>query len=1525
MISYLNVEESLPNFKKKVWIIDKNVYNLNFDRINSIKVNDNFFILESLEEYKTIDTYNEILKFLFENKIDRSYYLIGLGGGIVGDITGFVASTYKRGMKLIHIPTTLLSMVDSSIGGKTGINNDYGKNMVGTFYKANNIIVDKTWLNTLPIEQKINGMAEIIKMALLKGGKLYELVNNSNPETWENLDEMIRMSGEAKVEIIENDLNETKGVRDILNLGHTFGHAHELSNEILHGYAISDGTIDELYYTNYYYGYPSNTFINNVKNLLIKWKLHDPKKPISYNKMFYYYLENDKKNNKLITLKDIGNPTIVEFNIEKIKLFKANFYRLRNFYNSKNVFYEKNNFVVDLPSSKSETNRLLLIATFISYFINKKIFLENILDSKDTKLMINSLDNHIEKSNDNYALTINPVPFIPKKYYYLGNSGTCVRFLLPILAFSCKEEILLDCSEEMKKRPIEPLVKSLTDIGCIITYKENKDYLPLIIKPPNKILNSVKIDGTLSSQYVTGLLIGYCYLYLQDYQIYEIILDGENTSSGFIEMTIDILNKFGFSIKKPKDDKIILINKWSEFYGPEYTIESDLSSASYLIAWSYINKFDLTLNNVKLNSTQPDFRILDKMSKYFGDVNYEDNKMIFKPFEKVNIDTDEVIIDLDSSDTFLTWAILFIVEKIQRKKNFISKIIIENIENQDWKECKRITGLLDNLKKLDIILERTKTGFNIPEIIEFNMMNALHSKDHIMETFNDHRMAMSFSILAMINRNVLIENPLCVDKTFPTYWELIQKIGVGIEPIRNIIDNKKIILIGMPGCGKSTFGKILQEKLGFENVDLDKLITDEIGTPIHDIIERHGWTKFRDIESTKLYTLLNYSKEDFWRCISTGGGIVDNKISRDLIENGIIIWIRRDLESIKTSLMEKNRKLPNTLENLMKYRKKYYENLSDYIYDNNGDEENFIKWFKVVFNNNPIPINSTFLCKTNDIYEENISNIVELRGDLMENFGIDKIQSTMINFNRQIIYTLRSEKEFGNFKLNTLYSKEFYEKLIFDAIKLGCRVIDVEINQYLENENFLQKIFSNKNNVQILSSVHEKEDFSEIKKNIIFKIPKYDLLKFVIPENCLNKILKLKKSSFSELDFGKTTFFENKNFCQKNILINENLEIQDPDFENEKILKLEKSSFSELDFGKTTFFENKNFCKNEILSSNLDFEIQDPDFLNNKILKLKKSSFSKLDFGIWINFENENFRLKNNFLTPIRSSKFPGTFSNQLNLFQYLKNKYLQNKDTKFIFLFGSYIGQSPSSYIHNFVLKKTCRDEIYFNLETDNLKIIQDVINEEYFYGASITMPFKECLSEKNVTLGSINTILKCENKLEKINTDEMALKYSIEKINTKNINKIYIFGTGGAAIGAINASLNYNSEITIVGRNLEKINELKYKYKDIKYEILSDNLELKLEDCIVINCLPPSVSINKYLSDNVKYIDMTYGLHNFKNKLNYKNYISGYEILYVQAAFQYMFWYNLEEKYTNKILNLYYLSMVEYLGDKSLLDSKF
>ena len=124
MIIYESTESKLGSIKgPKVWIIDDNLLMLNRERIEKLICKDKFFVLKSLESNKSIEKYHEILDFLFENNIDRSTYLIGLGGGIIGDLTAFVASTYKRGLKLIHIPTTLLSMVDSSIGGKTGINN----------------------------------------------------------------------------------------------------------------------------------------------------------------------------------------------------------------------------------------------------------------------------------------------------------------------------------------------------------------------------------------------------------------------------------------------------------------------------------------------------------------------------------------------------------------------------------------------------------------------------------------------------------------------------------------------------------------------------------------------------------------------------------------------------------------------------------------------------------------------------------------------------------------------------------------------------------------------------------------------------------------------------------------------------------------------------------------------------------------------------------------------------------------------------------------------------------------------------------------------------------------------------------------------------------------------------------------------------------------------------------------------------------------------------------------------------------
>ena len=190
MIIYQKIEKFLDsnNIEKKIWIIDENLFKLQNNRILSFLKNDKYFILESIEKNKNMQSYDNIINFLFNNNIDRKYTIIGLGGGIIGDITGFVASTFMRGIKLIHVPTTLLSMVDSSIGGKTGVNNIYGKNMIGSIYQATNIIIDTTFLNSLTEEHKINGMAEVIKMSIIKGGKLFNLVNNSDQTNWYKLE-----------------------------------------------------------------------------------------------------------------------------------------------------------------------------------------------------------------------------------------------------------------------------------------------------------------------------------------------------------------------------------------------------------------------------------------------------------------------------------------------------------------------------------------------------------------------------------------------------------------------------------------------------------------------------------------------------------------------------------------------------------------------------------------------------------------------------------------------------------------------------------------------------------------------------------------------------------------------------------------------------------------------------------------------------------------------------------------------------------------------------------------------------------------------------------------------------------------------------------------------------------------------------------------------------------------------------------------------------------------------------------------
>jgi 3-dehydroquinate synthase len=206
-------------------------------------------ILPDGELFKNAETLGQIYSALLASRCERNTPLIALGGGVIGDMTGYAAATYLRGVPFIQIPTTLLSQVDSSVGGKTGINHPLGKNMIGAFYQPKVVLIDFATLNTLPDEELSAGLAEVIKYGLIRDLPFFEWLEQNMVKLLardaEALQYAIARSCQNKAEVVGNDERES-GERALLNLGHTFGHAIENGmgyGAVLHGQAVAIGTV----------------------------------------------------------------------------------------------------------------------------------------------------------------------------------------------------------------------------------------------------------------------------------------------------------------------------------------------------------------------------------------------------------------------------------------------------------------------------------------------------------------------------------------------------------------------------------------------------------------------------------------------------------------------------------------------------------------------------------------------------------------------------------------------------------------------------------------------------------------------------------------------------------------------------------------------------------------------------------------------------------------------------------------------------------------------------------------------------------------------------------------------------------------------------------------------------------------------------------------------------------------------------------------------------------------------------------
>ena len=315
-------------------VIDKNVFNYHEDAISSIFRNHKgriyYYQLPSGEKYKNENQLKDIYKSLLDNRFGRDTTLIAFGGGVAGDLAAYTASTYMRGVPFVNVPTTLLAMIDSAIGGKTGINFNGRKNIIGTFYQPELVFIDTAFLKTLPQREFSSALGELIKYGMISNKAYCEFLNQNfekiESQETDSVNHAITESVKFKAGVVSQDEFEKKGIRKILNLGHTFAHGFEsdLKFKLKHGEAVTAGIVCALFVSEKI-GLLNSKNIDELLVLPAKIKMPNQIQNLNYNSIFEIMMSDKKVSDgelKLVLISNIGK-TIVDVPVMKKDVFFA--------------------------------------------------------------------------------------------------------------------------------------------------------------------------------------------------------------------------------------------------------------------------------------------------------------------------------------------------------------------------------------------------------------------------------------------------------------------------------------------------------------------------------------------------------------------------------------------------------------------------------------------------------------------------------------------------------------------------------------------------------------------------------------------------------------------------------------------------------------------------------------------------------------------------------------------------------------------------------------------------------------------------------------------------------------------------------------------------------------------------------------------------------------------------------------------------------------------------------------------------
>ncbi|KAI8988454.1 hypothetical protein BDF20DRAFT_815668 [Mycotypha africana] len=1452
----------------------------------------------------------EIEDWLLSNAVTRDTCFLAIGGGVIGDLVGFIAATFMRGAAVVQIPTTLLAMVDSSIGGKTAIDVPAGKNLIGAFWQPKRIFIDINFLRTLPEREFSNGMAECIKTAAISNEddfcKLENgveaireavLGNSSNTEnqgaTLETrtesqilLMDIIMASARFKAFVVTNDEREG-GLRGLLNFGHSIGHGIEalVSPLMLHGECVSIGCMKEAELARNL-GYLNQVAVGRLARCFASYGL-----PISMDEKrvkdrigeLYCHVDDimevmkvDKKNQgdkkRIVMLSAIGKTleprasVIADADIRKVLSPSQLVLPVTESPNG-----PKKEITLTTPGSKSISNRALLIAALGEGTVR----LSNLLHSDDTQFMLAALKSlnaaDFEWENNGETLVVHGGGgrlSVPDKEIYVGNAGTASRFLTSVLtliptANGCKREsAILTGNARMKQRPIAPLLDALTTNGANIKSIEKEGFLPIAVTP-NGGFNGGRIElaASISSQYVSSILL--CAPYASE-PVELVLTGGQVISQPYIDMTIAMMESFGAKVERLPNNTY-RIEKGIYKNPDRYLVESDASSATYPLAIAAITGSTCTVTSIGSSSLQ-------------GDATFAVN--VLKPMGCTVVQTE--------TSTTVTGP-----PNITR---------ITGIANQRVKECNRIAAMVHELTKFGVQASELPDGIQI----HGKPIKELRPPKDGVHTYDDHRIAMSFSVLStVVPHGTIITDKKCVEKTWPTWWDDLQsKLGVRLNGIdlgkklndtdkslgRNVtmvtkkMDNEKsLVIIGMRGAGKTTLGQYAAEILGFDFVDVDQYFEKTLNTTISSFISTWGWDQFRIKETEALKQLLaKDSKYGRNYVIACGGGIIETAEAREILKDhtklgGKVLHLVRDIEQIMRYLNRDQTRPMFGEDMLTVWRRRR-------------------SWYKEV-------CNFEFVAYADDLLDDGYVSPTEwlaIKKDLQRFLTFitgrqtNHVDTTSGHTGTPTTFVSLTSKDLSS-SLGIL--KEVCEGA--DAVELRVDLLqkpeDKEDMDYIEYVGEQLAMLRRTVSIPVIYTVRSKGQagaFPDDDEKGMFDLLEWGLrwgCEYVDVEMCWNP---------STIE----TFIAKKG---ESLIISSWHDVQNNTPWDGKGIQLKYE----------TGHKYGDIIK---LVGNAQ------TFQDNMLLETFRASKKSGKDLIAINMgaAGQLSRVINDCLTPITHPALPRKAApGQLSLAEINKARHLIGLlPAKSFWLIGTPIQHSMSPTLHNTGFQVLGLPHQYGLLECHMVEYAEEaILKDPNFGGASVTIPHKvnimkylDAVSDNARVIGAVNTIYVREmtvngekkRRLLGENTDFIGMKRCIQALMLDINNppeEGLVIGAGGTARAALYTLQQIGiQKIYLWNRTISKAYDLQKAFKGIINVQVADSLDEKLAPGVIISTVPAdsNIELPLHLYGGIKGIicDMAYKPRRTKLLLQAERKgwlcIEGIEILIAQGIAQFEIW---------------------------------